>query len=375
MVGWVASVLLAAAWAGACLEAHAPCNMQDTKVLGLPNFDGGEPRTQMQVPGERLGQAKLCPKWSWEYEWSFPGLGRPEGSQSFKPRVRVFEQQRREVGDVAEQVVRMIMRLWDLNYRRLKMDHNPNMNFGIIDVYLAFGGKAGGEQLIGEDRQEPTPEGAPKKVNTIYIYAIQSFTDPLEMAREVAHEYGHATLPAIGGFKEPEDWANGYLGERIYLRWMRDLLAAGKLKEVDTMGASLADLDRYVKQKVDPLVDIAALNGPDRAELSQTGYRGMDAYMGLALYAETTLPSNVFARSIKLTGSTSAADYPKAIVLASEEPDTYVFNVPARYANKPIWVPLGKGSVVGQAQVVKKQGDWAQVKAADSFRIVNRQGG
>ncbi|MBI5706721.1 MAG: hypothetical protein HZC36_06990 [Armatimonadetes bacterium] len=370
----MASALLSVAWAGAAPALTPAQQDQDTKVLGLPNFDGGEPRTQIQVPGERLSRAKLCPKWSWEYEWGFPGLAKPEGSQSFRPRVRVFEQQRREVGDVAEQVVRMMMRLWDLNYRRLKMDHNPNLNFGIIDVYLAFGGKAGGEQLIAEDRQETTPEGAPKKVNTIYIYAIPSFSDPLEMAREVAHEYGHATLPTIGGFVQPEDWANGYLGERLYLRWLRDLMAGGKLKEVDAMGASLADLDKYVKQKVDPLADVAALNGPDRSELSKTGQRGMDAYMGLALYAESTLPANVFARSIKLTGSTSAADYPKAIVLASEEPDSYVFNVPARFANKPIWVPLGKGSVVGQAQVVKKQGDWALVKAADSFRVVNRQG-
>lgn len=374
MAGWVVSALLVTAWAASGPVAEFSTQSQETKVLGLPNFDGGEPRTQIQVPGERLSRPKLCPKWSWEYEWGFPGLGKPEGAQSFRPKVRVFEQQRREIGDVAEQVVRMTMRLWDLNYRRLKMDHNPNVNFGIVDVYLAFGGKAGGEQLIAEDPQETTAEGAPKKVNTIYIYAIQSFTDPLEMAREVAHEYGHATLPTIGGFNEPEDWANGYLGERLYLRWLRDLLANGKLKETDAMGATLAELDRYVKQQVDPIVDVAALNGPDLSELSKTGKRGMDAYMGLALYAESTLPSNVFARSIKLTGSTSATDYPKAIVLASDEPDSYVFNVPARFANKPIWVPLGKASVVGQAQIVKKQGDWALVKAADSFRVVNRQG-
>ena len=42
-----------------------------------------------------------------------------------------------------------------------------------------------------------------------------------EACRELAHEYGHAVLPAIGGFKSPEDWANGYLGERLFLRWLR----------------------------------------------------------------------------------------------------------------------------------------------------------
>lgn len=342
------------------------------KLLGLPTFDGEDPRCMLQVPGEKLKAAKISPKWKWEFEWCIAAMGRPTGAANFKPKFRVFEQQKKEVGDVGEQVARFAIRLWDMNFRRLKMEHNPHLNFGIIDFYLAFGGKAGGEQLVDEDRQEVAEGGAARKVNTIYIYAVQTFTDPVEMAREVAHEYGHASLPGVSGFEAPEAWANGYLGEKLYLKWARDMLAAKRLTKEDVMGADLADLDAWVKQRVDPLVLQGAQRGPSAVVNSGKDKAAMDSYLGLALYMESVLPPEVFAQSLKLMPSAMAADYPKSILLAIDQPDSYVFAVPRALANKPIWVPVGKGRIVGNASILKREGDWAQVKAGDSFRVVNR---
>jgi len=263
-------------------------------------------------------------------------------------RFRVFEQQKRENGDLAEQVARMALRLWDLSFQRLRRDHNPVTNFGIVDFYLCFGGKAGGEQLMDVDPQEKSPEGGSKKVNTIYIYAIQTFTDPVEMAREVAHEYGHATLPPVGGFKEPEDWANGYLGERLFLKWIRDLMVTKAYGPFDAMGADLPSLDAWVKKKVDPLAESAGKAGPANPLLAKEGPKAMDAYLGLALYAEATLPAKVFGRSLLLTGSTAAVDYPKAIALAAEEPGLLCLQRAGQLGRKADLGASGKGQGHGQ---------------------------
>lgn len=180
------------------------------------------------------------------------------------------------------------------------------------------------------------------------------------MAREVAHEYGHAVLPPVGGFRQPEDWANGYLGERLFLRWLRDDIAARRLTPDDAMGASLDKLDAWVKKHVDPLVAVAATNYPDPVALSQEGTPGMDRYMGLALYIEQISPPQVFAQSMKLAAKGPAKEYPAAIVDAMSHSRQVTLGVPTQLQGKKMWIPLGKGRLSG-ATVIVKRGDWAQV--------------
>ncbi len=352
----------------AALLSGAQTPIDAYRVYELAGAEGGEPRFQIHVPEVR-GETKISPKQGWLFEWTVAALARQSyGETPYVPRFRVFSQMRKTENDPAPMVARMALRLWDFNIRKLKLDHNPSANRGIVDFYLCFGGKAGGEHVFQQDTQG----GSSTYVHTIYIYAVHTFTDPLEMAREVAHEYGHAALPAIGGFKEPEDWANGHLGERLYLKWMSEEVAAKRLSSYDAMGATAEQLAGWVKRNVDPLVDQAAMKGPDIYLLSQTGQRAFDAYLGLALYAEAILPPAAFARSLKLTGSTAAIDYPKAIVEAAQESDSYVLNIPERLKGKRIWVPLGKGKLVGQAGIVKRTGDWALIESDSSaLRILN----
>ncbi|MCA1595780.1 MAG: hypothetical protein LC772_05090 [Chloroflexi bacterium] len=73
--------------------------------------------------------------------------------------------------------------------------------------YISNSGNAGG----AED------EGA------LYLLEAVHRRHPVELAREVAHEYSHLTVPGIRGFdgsRASEDWANGYLGEVLYTRWL-----------------------------------------------------------------------------------------------------------------------------------------------------------
>lgn len=306
---------------------------------------------------DRQNPPKKSPKQKWDFEWLTAAYGAQNPELGLAMRFRVFNQMRRETNDLSPLVARMALRMWDFNVRRLRLEHSELYNRGIIDFYLCFGGEAGGEQLFDEEVEN----GIARKVNTIYIYQIQSFQDPVEMAREVAHEYGHATLPPVGGFETPEEWGNGYLGEKLYLRWIRDEMRAKTFTPADAMGAELAGLDAWVKKNVDPLWTAAAANGPNMALLAGKGQNAMDAYLGLALYAELLLPREAFARSLKLTGSVQAKDYPDAIALAACEVPTRTLNVPASFVGKPMWIPMVQGSKVSGAAAKKRAGNWVQV--------------
>lgn len=74
-----------------------------------------------------------------------------------------------------------------------------------FDVWLCRNGEAGGEQW---DRN-------------IYFYDLDAKRSSIEWIREIIHEYSHLALPPIGGYKAPEYWANGYLGERLIIRWLQ----------------------------------------------------------------------------------------------------------------------------------------------------------
>jgi hypothetical protein len=333
-------------------------------VIREPN--GKPARLMYKVNVNRLEPPKLSPKKfgdppvQWQFDWLCAAYG-PDTTgltQNKELVVRVYSQEHKAEGDKAPLVCRMALRLWDMNATRLRVIHNASINHGIVDFYLCWGGKAGGEQLR---EQDVSVDGNPFMVNSIYLYDLKSFDGPVEMAREVAHEYGHAVLPAVGGFEKPEDWANGYLGEKLYLRWLRDEIAAGRMYPDDVMGASAAQLDGWVKSNVDPLVLRAAQAPPNKVFLNDKGKGPMDAYLGLALYAESIFPSSVFARSMKLIGSSKAGDYPASLVLAASEPERITLRIPPLLKGQSIWIPLGTSKITG-ANVLKRQGDWAQIQ-------------
>ncbi len=295
----------------------------------------------------------------YEFEWVVTGLGRKSGAgnPTFDPRFSVYSQQRKEQGDLAPLVARQLLRMWDFNVQRLGFDHAFLYNQGVVDVYLCWGGQAGGEQRFDED----TEKGQLIKVNTIYIYDLPSFKDPVQMCREVAHEYGHATLPAVGGFSEPEDWANGYLGEKLYLLWLRDEMKAKRLEPVDAMGATFEQLDAWVRKNVDPLIANVAKGGPDLALMDGKGTGAMDAYIGLTLLMQAILPPRVLKACLQDSGSAKAKDFPPGILRTLEGwPTGIVLDIPAAYRNG-LWIPAGKTRIAG-ATVEKRRGDWAYIK-------------
>jgi len=317
---------------------------------------------------KRFGEAKI----QWPFPWLVTGFVHLNGDPNSHLIFRVYAQEQK--GNRAAQVARMLLRLSEFNLENLKLIHSPEYHNGIVDVFLCFGGRAGGEQLFDQEFA-PDPRSPERtiayKVNTIYFYDMSSFTDPVEMAREVAHEYGHATLPPVGGFKDPEEWAGGYLGEKISLRWMRDALAKKELTPEDAMGATKEGLDKWLAANADPLILNGAQTQPTPALLADKSAAGMNAFIGLGLYIETIYPDNVFKRSLMLCGY-EAKDYPAAVVLAAEEPEEVTLKIPLKFIRKAIWIPLGTGKLTGAPILKKDPSGWVQIQVgANPIVITN----
>src|SRR5579862_1504014 len=121
---------------------------------------------------------------------------------------------------LARRVARLLLLFYGEAHTRLRFDHPSRRT---VDVWLmpspgsGQSADAAGEQLRDE----------------IYLYDIFTDRRPIEWGREVAHEYGHYALPAIGGFTAPEEWGNGYLGERLFWKWLHGDLRAGRLQPDD----------------------------------------------------------------------------------------------------------------------------------------------
>ncbi|HWD41075.1 MAG TPA: hypothetical protein VG944_19660 [Fimbriimonas sp.] len=313
------------------------------------------------------------------FPWLVKGFGLSGGYAV--ERTRVYCQQQADE-NTAIAVGRMQMRLWEYLSNTLGMDHPDDFYHGVLFTYLCQGGKPGGEEIAGNDLQVDgdrvetfavNEQGMPLarravggggeigKALTVYIYDIGTFSKPMEMAREVAHEYGHAALPGVGGYSEPEYWANGYLGEKLFLKHAAEAMTRGDLIPDDVMGVTLPQIKSWLKTNVDPLVEDAAVHGPFDPRLRDTSTVGMGYYIGLALYMDTVLPEKVFSRSMQVMGSIDAKDYPDAIVLAATEPAKYTLRVPAYLSGKTIWFPLASSKLFGAA-VLKKKGDWALIR-------------
>ena len=304
--------------------------------------------------------------------------GKSDGDE---PRFRIFSQEEAVANSLAPRASRMLLRLWDYNQARLRLDHKPGFGQRKVDVYLCQEGKAGGEQLFGEDLQ--APKGLSTSVNTIYVYDMPTFTDKVEQVRELAHEYGHAALPSINGFRFPEQWANGFLGENLYLSWLLRDLFQKRITTSDVMDVDLKSLNAYVQRQITPLWVSASQAYPWPNDLVGEDKARMDKFLGWVLWVEHVLPERIFARSLKIMGTPKASDYPAAVLasLSGEESISVVLpdqvngkNVWLPFANGTLWRKVNAGSAPTPASVLKRVGGWVLVRAGNTrleFRPAN----
>lgn len=169
----------------------------------------------------------------------------------------------------SQRVGRFLAHLWSAANRRFGTLCSA-LRKSPVDVWLTRTGEPGGEQYR----------------TNLYIYDFAAERSGIEWGRELAHEYGHYLLPGASGYTSPENWSNGILGERLFLRWLRDDLANSRLESENLPYINRADLDDFCAKQVTPLVDRIKNNGPDPAALARTDRKGMDAFTALMLYAD-----------------------------------------------------------------------------------------
>ena len=293
---------------------------------------------------------------AYEFPWMTEGL--VKSSSDPQLRFRVFSQNSATHEQLAPQVTSLLLKLWQYNSQSLGIDHRPDYR-RLVDVYLCIDGQPGGQQLFDEDLQ--APRGQSTKANNIYIYDLASFTDPIERLREVAHEYGHAVLSAIGGYSNPEYWANGFLGEKLFLTQLSREKGSSETKQPDWMvGASNEALALWVQKECTPLMLSAAQSFPPTA-MEGINAAAMNRYIGLMLWMQFTHPPKVLGRIIKFQSDPKPATVPSSIVEAVDGAGPFEFSVPAPLKGKTIWLPWAKYNLTGCKLVSKKEG-WVQVQ-------------
>ncbi len=290
-----------------------------------------------------------------KYGWSFPYL--VEGATNGNKRFKVYAQSHTQI-ETSKLATRMLLRVWD-QCQFWKIDH-PLTYDRLVHVYFCEGGKPGGEQLF-----ITTPGG--QKFNAIYIFDMRSFLSPLEKARELAHEYGHAVLPPIKGFTTPEEWGNGYLGEKLFLD---ALIHSPDFQKEDAMDCEKGLIKSWITQNAQPTVYKIWSYGPDIQQLSKTGKKSLDEYIGVNLYFYKSFPA-AFARGLKLAGGQTAIDSLNGFMLALEEKSEWKVEIPKPFLEKLVWIPFGKQWNLNAKAIASKNG-WSQIKPVQSTLTIKR---
>ncbi len=344
--------------------------LQEEGALFRENFFAGPlgARTlRIATPTERLKQPKVSPKQGWTFDWTDGGYVKSDTGYGL--RFNVYSQESTQTSARPESVTRTLLQLFSYNYSKLGLDHADDFD-RIVSVYLCYGGDPGGEQLFDAEKEL---RFVGRKVNTIYFYDLRSFNDPVETTREVAHEYGHATLPPVGGFTDPEDWANGMLGEKLYMSYLAEARKTGTLGAEDTFGASAAALGAWVQKNVDPLVEDAALKGPRAFGKDKAG---MDAFLGLALWTGRLYGVRAMTRALSF--SMDPKEFATSAVTVAEEASVTTINVPASLAGKTIWVPVGnkkEARISGADEIEERKAGWAHLRLRAGVKpVVVRKG-
>ena len=160
-----------------------------------------------------------------------------------------------------------VARLLSLAHQTLtqKTGHEAANGAAPFDVWLCAGGQNGGEQWR----------------SNLYLYTVDTPRSSIEWIREIVHEYSHLALPAIGGYTAPEYWANGYLGERLIVRWfMRDTDGP---KKVEYAWGDFSGAPNFTRLLLTPPLDLYKKTGPNPKWLARKDEMGMRYFIGQAL--------------------------------------------------------------------------------------------
>lgn len=229
----------------------------------------------------------------------------------------------------AERAGRFLGLLWSLGDRHFgtlcsRLRERP------VEVWLSLEGEAGGEQINQH----------------LYVYDLLSSRSGLEWARELAHEYGHYLLPGASGYAEPENWANGVLGERLFLSWIREAVGAKLVDSDQIPWVSTAEIDDYCAKQVDPLTDKFCSAPPDITLLSAKDKKAFNAFTGLMLYADSVYGEGALMKMLAFlplesTRQPHGQDFLAALTSWINDQSTLRITLP-KSGSAYLWLPKGR---------------------------------
>ena len=186
---------------------------------------------------------------------------------------------------LAQQTARLIARLLRLHFERFGRDPVFPRDADIADVWLS-----------PETPPNARDAGGATHDNQVYFFATGAPRSPIEWTRTVTHEWGHLTMNAARGFREPENDAGGFLGERLYLKWLR---ADKNLPSPSDDGVVPAGLDLYYERQIAPLISRFSKSGPSANTLKAMNQASMDLYIGGILASDTTYGSRITGQALR----------------------------------------------------------------------------
>jgi hypothetical protein len=138
----------------------------------------------------------------------------------------------------------------------------------------------------------PVSNGGEQWQNNIYFYDIGDDRSSIEWIREIAHEYSHLAFRPVGGqYTFPEAFANGYLGERLLVRWL-DRGAAGGIPSVEAAWKrTFGGYPNFERLLITPAIAEYTSHGLSKAELGRRDGTGMRYMIGMMLYIDDTCGS------------------------------------------------------------------------------------
>ncbi len=230
---------------------------------------------------------------------------------------------------LARRAGRFLSLLWGMADRRFGR-LRARLREGVVEVWLVRSGEPGGEL----------------EQNNLYVYNVLTDRKGIEWARELAHEYGHYLLPGASGYLEPENWSNGVLGERLFLRWLRDEVKSEWIDASEVPFVKIDDLRDYCAKQVTPLIEQVRTGGVDETIIKRTNRRAMDAFTGLMLYADATYGGDSIVRMLDFlprphTGRVGGTEFLSAFVRWTGSQATFTVRV---VPNRPTMVYLHSGS-------------------------------
>jgi hypothetical protein len=232
-----------------------------------PRLGGKVPPREWQiyVARENIAGKDYGPNTDPKYNVTYPGklqvMCSTEEEGRNPERAFVIHFMKPEDEALARRVGAMMGRLYWLGVDYLGVAPAPGR---YVNVWLARHGEPGAEELQ----------------KNIYLYAIDKDRTPAEWVRELAHEYAHIFVPPVGEYTAPEKWANGYLGERLFMKW---LLHDNGQNQVWTQPIDAA---AFMAKEVLPLRNRYLAVGPAAPVGEKNDAEGMDYFIGQMLAIE-----------------------------------------------------------------------------------------